>query len=179
MNTIALEASPRRRRLAWLGGLFLAFDAITMGGAIAWMTEGRHLALAAALAGAGVAVSALLALVLARAPRASLRAGVLKVEAGFQTLSLATEGMQVSSVDLRAWPKADWPTSMQSPRWWQAGDAQGWQRNRTGQRWFAALPAPCEAFELVATDGERLRLAPKEPKAFLRALVAAGATHAG
>lgn len=158
-----------------MGGLFLAVDAITMGGAVVWITEGSHLGLAAALAGAGVGVSALLAIVLARAPRATVTGGVLRLEAGFQTLSLDIAGMRVARTDIRRWPRADWPKSMETPRWWQAGDAQGWQRNRAGQRWFAALPEACDAFELIAADGERLLLAPQKPEAFLRLLQAQGA----
>lgn len=72
MLTFAFPAARRRRRLALAGALFLAFDALLMGVAIAWITRGQHLGLAMALAGAGVLVSLWLAWALSRPPIATL-----------------------------------------------------------------------------------------------------------
>ncbi|MFN9967203.1 MAG: hypothetical protein ACK52N_10165, partial [Lysobacteraceae bacterium] len=72
MQTFAFPLSPRRRRLAWGGALFLALDAIVMGAALWWITGGRHPALALGHARAGVAGSAPVALAQDRRPPASL-----------------------------------------------------------------------------------------------------------
>ncbi|MFY8122788.1 MAG: hypothetical protein ACOVKB_01025, partial [Silanimonas sp.] len=68
MLTFAFPPARRRRRLALAGALFLAFDALLMGVAIAWITRGEQIGLAVALAGAGAGVSCLLAWVLSRPP---------------------------------------------------------------------------------------------------------------
>lgn len=175
MNTFAFALSARRRRLAWGGALFLAFDAVLMGVAIATVTGGRHLGLAAALAGAGVLASTALALVLARPPRAALQQGVLRIEAGFQRTAIAIAGAQVSTVDLRHWSSDTQPVGITAPRWWQAGDAFGWQRGRDGRPWFAAIRGRGIALCIDGADGERAVIEPADPLAVCEALRAAGA----
>jgi hypothetical protein len=175
MKTFAFSLAARRRRLAWGGALFLAFDAVLMGVAILTVTGGRELGLAVALAGAGVLASTALALVLARPPRAALQHGVLLIEAGFQRVSITAAGAQVSTVDLRHWPSDDLPTGITAPRWWQAGDAFGWQRNRDGRPWFAAIRGRGIALCIDGADGERAVIEPADPIALCEALRAAGA----
>lgn len=177
MQTFAFPLSPRRRRLAWGGALFLALDAIVMGAALWWIKGGRHPALALGLAGAGVAVSALLALALDRRPRATLANGILRVEAGYQRVSVAIEGARLAEIDLARPGAPALPRSLVDERWWQPGDALGWQRDGGG-RWFAVLPGRGPAIEVVAADGERLWLMPEDPGAFRAALLAAGAREA-
>ncbi|MBS3959556.1 MAG: hypothetical protein KGZ52_09170 [Xanthomonadaceae bacterium] len=178
MSPLAIAPSPRRRRLAWSGALFLAFDALLIGVVIVWITGGRHLGLAAAFVAVGVLVSGLLAAVVARPPKARIAEGRLHVEADFQRLSLPLAGARMRRIDLRDWPAAELPAAMRAPRWWQGGDAMGWQRDRDGRRWFAALPGRIAALEIEAEDGERLRLAPAHREAFVAALQAAGAREA-
>lgn len=175
MQAFAIAPSPRRRRLAWSGALFLAFDALLIGVVIAWITGGQHLGLAAAFVGIGVLVSGLLAAVVARPPTVRLGNGVLQVEAGFQRLNMTLADARLRRIDLRDWPEAELPASMHAPRWWQTGDAQGWQRDRDGQPWFAVLPGRVPAVRIESSDGERLLLAPTDPEAFLAALHRAGA----
>jgi len=175
MHAFAILPSLRRRRLAWSGALFLAFDALLIGVGIVWITDGQHLGLAAAFVGVGVLVSGLLAAVVARPPTARLDQGVLRVEAGFQQLSLVLAGARLCRVDLRDWPEAELPASMHAPRWWQGGDAMGWQRDRFGHRWFAALPGRVPAVQIESSDGERLLLAATDPEGLIAALCRAGA----
>lgn len=178
MSHFIFPSAPRRRRLAWSGALFLAFDAALIGLAIAWITEGRHLGLAIALTGVAVLISALLAAVLARPARARIVDGLLQVEAGFQRLALPLADARLRQVDLRDWPDAAVPQAMRAPRWWQGGDAMGWQRDPEGQRWFAALPGRGPALQIDSVDGERLLLAPPDPEAFSALLCRAGAKSA-
>lgn len=175
MNTFAFSLSARRRRLAWGGALFLAFDAVLMGVAIWTVTGGRELGLAAALAGAGVLASTALAMVLARPPRAVLQQGVLLIEAGFQRVSIAAAGAHVATVDLRHWSSDDLPSAVTAPRWWQAGDAFGWQRSRDGRPWFAAIRGRGVALCIDGADGERAVIEPADPIAMCEALRAVGA----
>lgn len=175
MNTFAFSLSARRRRLAWGGALFLAFDAVLMGVAILTVTGGRQFGLAVALAGAGVLASTALALVLARPPRAALQHGTLLIEAGFQRVSIAAAGAQVSTVDLRHWHSDDLPSGVTAPRWWQAGDAFGWQRSSDGRPWFAAIRGRGVAICIDGANGERAVIEPTDPLAVCEALRAAGA----
>lgn len=178
MPSFAIVPSPRRRRLAWSGALFLAFDALLISVVIVWITGGQHLGLAAAFFAVGVLVSGLLAAVVARPPKVQLGNGMLQVEAGFQRLSLPINEARLHRIDLRDWPEAKRPATMDAPRWWQSGDAMGWQRDRDGQRWFAILPGLLPAVQVESSDGERLLLCPTDPEAFIAALRRAGAREA-
>ncbi len=99
MLTFAFPPARRRRRLALAGALFLAFDALLMGVAIAWITRGEQIGLAVALAGAGAGVSCLLAWVLSRPPLATLIDGTLRIEAAHRTFVLDRDALRAARID--------------------------------------------------------------------------------
>lgn len=173
MHTFAFPPARRRRRLALGGALFLAFDALLMGVAIAWITRGEHLGLAAALAGVGAAVSLLLAWVLARPPRAMLADGTLRVEAAHRAFALdrsALRAARIVELDLAALTGAALPAPLRSTSRWRTGDATGWQTDGDGQAVFCAITQIGPALRIDAGDAGRLLWTPEEPAAVARML---------
>jgi hypothetical protein len=173
MLTFAFPPARRRRRLALGGALFLAFDALLMGVAIAWITRGEHLGLAVALAGAGAAVSLWLAWALVRPPRAFLLDGTLRVEAAHRRWVLdreALRGARMLEVDLAALPKSALPKPLQSTSRWRTGDAMGWQSDGDGAPVFCAITRMGPALRIEAGDAGTLLWTPEEPAAVARQL---------
>ena len=172
MLTIAFPPARRRRRLAVGGALFLAFDAVLMGVAIAWITRGEHLGLAIALAGAGAGVSLLLAWVLVRPPRATLVDGTLRIEAAHRTFMLDREALRsarIVDVDLSSLPKSALPKPLQSTSRWRTDDAMGWQTDGDGKPVFCAITRIGPALRIESADGTLL-WTPESPAAVARML---------
>ena len=177
MLTFAFPPARRRRRLAVAGALFLAFDAVLMGVAIAWITRGEHLGLAVALSGAGAGVSCLLAWVLARPPRAVLDdGGTLRIEAAHRAFVLdreALRGSTVREVDLTTEPRGTLPGSLQRAAWWRTDDAMGWQRGSDGRAVFCAVTRLGPALRIDAGEAGVLLWTPDDMAAARRAIAAA------
>ena len=176
MQTIAFPTAHRRRSLAWGGALFLAFDALLMAGALLVITQGEQTGLAIGFGIVGLAVSALLAHVLARPPLAKFDHAVLHVHAAHRTLAIPADALRLaeaSVVDLAQWPSAQLPGALARTNWWRTGDALGWQRSDDGQRYFCAVTRPGPAVMLPFGEDDVLLLASDEPAALLEALRAA------
>lgn len=174
MLTFAFPPARRRRRLALAGALFLAFDAVLMGVAIAWITQGEHLGLAVALASAGAGVSCLLAWVLARPPRAALDdGGTLRIEAAHRTFVLdrnTLRGATVREVDLATLPRSALPGSLQRVSRWRTDDAMGWQRGSDGRPVFCAITRLGPALHVDAGEAGMLLWTPDDAPAVRRAI---------
>lgn len=173
MLTFAFPPAPRRRRLALAGALFLAFDAVLMGVAIAWITQGEHLGLAIALAGAGAGVSCLLAWVLSRPPQATLIDGTLRVDAAHRAFVLdrdALRAAQIIELDLAALPREALPTPLQRTSRWSTGDAMGWQSDGNGRPVFCAATRLGPALRIDAGEAGVLLWTPENPGAARRAI---------
>jgi hypothetical protein len=161
------------------GALFLAFDALLMGVAIAWITRGEHLGLAVALAAVGAGVSLLLAWVLVRPPRATLADGTLRIDAAHRTLVLdhsALRGARISETDLAALPRDALPKPLASTSRWRTGDALGWQTDGDGRPVFCAITRLGPALRIEAGEAGTLLWTPEDPAAARRAI---GHTVAG
>lgn len=175
MLTFAFPPARRRRRLALGGALFLAFDALLMGVAIAWITRGEHLGLAAALAGVGAGVSLLLAWALVRPPRAALADGELRVEAAHRTFVLdraALRTARIVELDLASAPLEALPMPLRSTSRWATGDAMGWQVDGHGQPLFCAVTHLGPALRIVTEEAGTLLWTPEDPPAARQALAA-------
>lgn len=173
MLTFAFPPARRRRRLALGGALFLAFDALLMGVAIAWITRGEHLGLAAALAGAGAGVSLLLAWALSRPPRAALTDGGLRVDAAHRTFALDRDALRtarIAALDLAALPRDALPKPLRSTSRWRTGDALGWQVDGEGRPVFCAITAIGPALRIDAGEAGTLLWTPDDPDAVKRAI---------
>jgi len=173
MLTFAFPPAQRRRRLALGGSLFLAFDALLIGVAIAWITRGEHLGLAFALAAVGIAVSLLLAWALVRPPRASLVDGALHVEAAHRRFVLDREALRsarVIEVDLAALPGAALPRPLRSSSRWRTADALGWQIDGEGHSVFCAITRIGPALRIEAGEAGTLLWTPEDPAAVARML---------
>lgn len=174
MLTFAFPPARRRRRLALAGALFLAFDAVLMGVAVAWITQGEHLGLAVALAGAGAGVSCLLAWVLARPPRAVLEdGGTLRIEAAHRAFVLdrdALRGAIVREIDLATLPRSALPGSLQRMSRWRTDDAMGWQRGSDGRPVFCAITRIGPALQVDAGESGVLLWTPDDAASARRAI---------
>lgn len=173
MLTFAFPSARRRQRLALAGALFLAFDALLMGVAIVWITRGEHLGLAVALAGAGVAVSLLLAWALSRPPRATLSAGTLRIDAAHRTFVLeraALRQARIDEADLAALPAKALPKPLASTSRWRTGDALGWQVTGDGRAVFCAITHLGPALRIDAGDAGVLLWTPDDTAAARRAI---------
>lgn len=176
MLTFAFPPARRRRRLAVGGALFLAFDALLMGVAIAWITRGEHLGLAAALAGAGAGVSLLLAWALSRPPRATLAEDGLRIEAAHRRFVLGRDALRrarISAVDLAALPRDALPRPLASTSRWRTGDALGWQVTGEGAPLFCAVTRLGPALRIDAGEAGILLWTPEDPAAVRRAIAEA------
>jgi hypothetical protein len=177
MLTFAFPPATRRRRLALGGALFLAFDALLMGVAIAWITRGEHLGLAAALAAAGAGVSLLLAWVLVRPPRATLAEGMLRVEAAHRAFVLDRDALRrarIVDVDLAALPRTALPRPLQRMSRWRTDDAMGWHSEGDGEPVFCAITRIGPALRIEAGDAGTLLWTPEDPGAAKAAIEASG-----
>ena len=173
MLTFAFPVAPRRRRLALAGALFLAADALLMGVAIVWITQGQHLGLAVALAGAGVLVSLLLAWALSRPPRATFAEGRLVVEAAHRRFVLdrgALRMARIEAIDLATLPREALPRPLASASRWRTGDALGWQVDGDGRPVFCAITRLGEALRIEAGDAGVLLWTPDDAAAARRAI---------
>lgn len=173
MLTFAFPPATRRRRLALGGALFLAFDALLMGVAIAVITRGEQLGLAVALAAAGAGVSLLLAWVLARPPRATLADGTLRVEAAHRVFVLDREALRrarIVEVDLGALPKSALPKPLQRTSRWRTDDAMGWQSDGDGTPVFCAITRVGPALRIEAGESGTLLWTPEDPGAARQAI---------
>lgn len=173
MLTFAFPPARRRRRLALAGALFLAFDALLMGVAIAWITRGEQIGLAVALAGAGAGVSCLLAWVLSRPPLATLIDGTLRIEAAHRTFVLdrdALRAARIDELDLAALPREALPKPLQGTSRWSTGDAMGWQSDGNGRPVFCAITRLGPALRIDAGEAGVLLWTPTEPYAARRAI---------
>ena len=173
MLTFAFPPARRRRRLAVGGALFLAFDAMLMGVAIAWITRGEHIGLAAALAAAGAGVSLLLAWALVRPPRATLVDGTLRVEAAHRALVLdrgALRAARIAGVDLAALPRSALPKPLRRTSRWRTDDAMGWQTDGDGRPVFCAITRIGPALRIEAGEHGTLLWTPEDPAAARRAI---------
>lgn len=173
MLTFAFPPARRRRRLALAGALFLAFDALLMGVAIAWITRGQHLGLAVALAGAGVLVSLLLAWALSRPPRATLAGGTLRIEAAHRSLVLdraSLRSARIEVLDLATLPVEGLPRPLASTSRWRTGDALGWQVTGDGRPVFCAITRLGPTLRIDAGEAGVLLWTPADPDAARRAI---------
>ena len=172
MLTFAFPPAQRRRRLALGGALFLAFDALLMGVAIAVITRGEHISLAVALAALGAGVSLLLAWALVRPPKAALVDGALRIEAAYRTFVLDREALRkarIVELDLAAAPTESLPKPLLKRGWWATGDALGWQVDGRGEPVFCAVTRIGPALR-IESEGGVLLWTPEEPAAAVRAL---------
>ena len=172
MLTFAFPPAQRRRRLALGGALFLAFDALLMGVAIAVITRGEHLGLAVALAALGTGVSLLLAWALVRPPKATLVDGALHIEAAHRSLVLDRDELRnarIVELDLAAAPVESLPRPLLKRGWWATGDAMGWQVDGRGEPLFCAITRVGPALRISSEAGVLL-WTPDEPDAVVRAL---------
>ena len=177
MLTFAHPPALRRRRLAIGGALFLAFDALVMGVAVAVITRGEHLGLAAALAALGAGVSLLLAWALVRPPKASFVDGVLRIEAAHRGFVLdrdALRGARIVDVELANAPHDSLPKPLLKRGWWATGDAMGWQVDGRGRPLFCAVTRLGPALRIEAGEAGTLLWTPAEPAAVAKALREAG-----
>jgi len=173
MLTFAFPPARRRRRLALAGALFLAFDALLMGVAIAWITQGEHVGLAVALAGAGAGVSCLLAWVLSRPPQAALIDGTLRVEAAHRAFVLDRDALRAATVreiDLATLPREALPKPLQRKSRWSTGDAMGWLSDGNGRPVFCAVTRLGPALRIDAGEAGGLLWTPAELDATRRAI---------
>jgi hypothetical protein len=173
MLTFAFPTARRRRRLALGGALFLAFDALLMGVAIAWITRGEQLSLAIALAAPGAGVSLLLAWVLVRPPRATLVDGTLSIEAAHRRFVLdqgALRAAHVLDIDLAALPRIALPKPLQSNSRWRTDDAMGWQSDVDGSPVFCAITTIGPALRIEAGDAGTLLWTPENVAAARRTI---------
>jgi len=173
MLTFAFPTARRRRRLALAGALFLAFDALLMGVAIAWITRGEQIGLAVALACTGAAVSCLLAWVLSRPPLATLIDGTLRVEATHRTFVLDRDALRAARIvelDLAALPASALPKPLASTSRWRTGDALGWQADDEGRAQFCAVTRLGPALRIDAGEAGVLLWTPTDPAAACRAI---------
>lgn len=173
MLTFAFPAARRRRRLALAGALFLAFDALLMGVAIAWITRGQHLGLAMALAGAGVLVSLWLAWALSRPPIATLAGGRLVVEAAHRRFVLDRGALRIArieAIDLATLPREALPRPLASTSRWRTGDALGWQVAGDGRPVFCAITQLGPALRIDAGEAGVLLWTPDDVAAARRAI---------
>ena len=175
MLTFAFPPARRRRRLALAGALFLAFDALLMGVAIAWITRGEQIGLAVALAGAGAGVSCLLAWVLSRPPQAALINGTLRVEAAHRAFVLDRDALRAARIvelDLAALPREALPKPLQGTSRWSTGDALGWQVTGDGRPVFCAITRVGPALRIDAGEAGVLLWTPDHPGTVRRAIEA-------
>jgi len=175
MLTFAFPPARRRRRLALAGALFLAFDALLMGVAIAWITRGEQIGLAVALAGAGAGVSCLLAWVLSRPPLATLIDGTLRIDAAHRTFVLdrdALRAARIDELDLAALPREALPKPLQGTSRWSTGDAMGWQSDGNGRPVFCAITRLGPALRIEAGEAGTLLWTPDHPGTVRRAIEA-------
>jgi hypothetical protein len=173
MLTFAFPPATRRRRFALGGALFLAFDALLMGVAIAVITRGEQWGLAVALAAAGAGVSLLLAWVLVRPPRATLADGTLRIEAAHRSFILdrdALRSARIVEVDLRTLPKDALPKPLQRTSRWRTDDAMGWQSDGDGNPVFCAITRVGPALRIEAGEAGTLLWTPEDPGAVARML---------
>jgi hypothetical protein len=157
------------------GALFLAFDALLMGVAIAWITRGEQIGLAVALAGAGAGVSCLLAWVLSRPPLATLIDGTLRIEAAHRTFVLdrdALRAARIDELDLAALPREALPKPLQGTSRWSTGDAMGWQSDGNGRPVFCAITRLGPALRIEAGEAGTLLWTPDHPGTVRRAIEA-------
>jgi hypothetical protein len=155
------------------GALFLAFDALLMGVAIAWITRGEQISLAVALAGAGAGVSCLLAWVLSRPPQAALIDGRLRVEAAHRAFVLDRDALRAATVreiDLATLPREALPKPLQGTSRWSTGDAMGWQSDGNSRPVFCAVTHLGPALRIDAGEAGVLLWTPAEPDAARRAI---------
>lgn len=175
MLTFAFPPARRRRRLALAGALFLAFDALLMGVAIAWITRGEQIGLAVALAGAGAGVSCLLAWVLSRPPLATLIDGTLRVEAAHRAFVLDRDALRAARIvelDLATLPREALPKPLQGTSRWSTGDALGWQVTGDGRPVFCAITRVGPALRIDAGETGVLLWTPDHPGTVRRAIEA-------
>ena len=175
MLTFAFPPARRRRRLALAGALFLAFDALLMGVAIAWITRGEQIGLAVALAGAGAGVSCLLAWVLSRPPLATLIDGTLRVEAAHRAFVLDRDALRAARIvelDLAALPREALPKPLHGASRWSTGDALGWQVTGDGRPVFCAITRVGPALRIDAGETGVLLWTPDHPGTVRRAIEA-------
>jgi hypothetical protein len=157
------------------GALFLAFDALLMGVAIAWITRGEQIGLAVALAGAGAGVSCLLAWVLSRPPLATLIDGTLRIDAAHRTFVLdrdALRAARIDELDLAALPREALPKPLQGTSRWSTGDAMGWQSDGNGRPVFCAITRLGPALRIEAGEAGTLLWTPDHPGTVRRAIEA-------
>jgi hypothetical protein len=155
------------------GALFLAFDALLMGVAIAWITRGEQIGLAVALAAAGAGVSCLLAWVLSRPPQATLAGGTLRIEAAHRAFVLDRDALRAARIvelDLAALPREALPKPLQRTSRWTTGDALGWQVTGYGRAVFCAITRLGPALRIDAGEAGVLLWTPAEPDAARRAI---------